>query len=201
MMRENKLGNNVKYKGKVHDVYTTQANKLNDGYDGLFPIAGIANGSGPWEWWADTNYLRAYLTGSGLFTQAEITEVNQNGYKANPFVSKARALRYIDSMVGYFAPRIAVTMGLQSAVNVNTQKLLAAVSLSPNPARDQITIENFALSSKLENIEITDLNGRVLKTVQTENQRTTINLNLPSGIYFARLQFDNTSAVKKFVVQ
>jgi len=201
MMRVNKLGNNSIYKGKVKDVYTTRANKLNKGYDGLFPIDGLANGSAPWEWWADTSYLRSYLTGSGAFTQAEITEVNTNGYKSNPFVSKARAMRYIDTMVSYVAPRLAVTMGLQIAVNVVSVNPTNAVVLYPNPTRNLLTITNNASENKLKNAIITDLNGKVLKSISVSNNQMTTNLNLPAGIYLVQLHFQNGSGVKKLVVQ
>jgi len=145
--------------------------------------------------------LRSYLTGSGAFTQAEITEVNTNGYKSNPFVSKARAMRYIDTMVSYVAPRLAVTMGLQIAVNVVSVNPTNAVVLYPNPTRNLLTITNNASENKLKNAIITDLNGKVLKSISVSNNQMTTNLNLPAGIYLVQLHFQNGSGVKKLVVQ
>lgn len=201
MQRVDKLGNNSKYKGKVYDNFTVQANKLNTGIDGLFPIAGLANASAPWEWWADTNYIRAYLTASGKFTYAEITEVNQNGYKSNPLMSKARAMRYVDSLVGYVAPRLAVTLGLQSAVNTFNVDYSNNVTLAPNPAHNQLTILNNMANNPLTKVVITDMNGRTVKTSAISSNQSTLSLNLPAGLYLVQMQFTNGTGVKKLVIE
>lgn len=198
--RQNELNNNASYKGKVFDIYTMQANRLNNGYDGLFPIAGLANGSGPWEWWADTNYLRVALTASGRFTQAQITAINSNGYKSNPFVSKARALRYIDSLQGYFAPRIAVSLGLVSSVGVSTQDLASNVTVYPNPSKGQLTIHNNWMEHKLLRAELVDMNGRVVETFATPSEHNVVNVTSPSGMYVLRMVFDNGVGNTKLMV-
>lgn len=200
MQRVNKLNVNSCYKGKVSGLLTMQANRLNDGYEGLFPIAGAANGSGPWEWWADTSYLRAYLTGSGLFTQPEITEVNTNGYKSNPFMSKARALRYIDSLVGYFAPRIAVCMGLQASVNTSKITAEPGVTIAPNPSNGTFSIvteENNPLTSTV----LCDLSGREIRNLGISGVQNNVSLNVSAGMYFLKLSFREGSSSRKIVVQ
>lgn len=196
-----KFNNNSPFKGKVYDVYTMQANKLNKGFDGLFPIAGAANGSGPWEWWADTNYLRVVLTMSGRFTYSEITTINQNGYKSNPFMSKARALRYIDSLQGYFAPRIAVSLGLVASVGVTGKNLASNVTIAPNPSSGQIIIHNNWTNRNLQKVELTDLNGRVVKTVILSSQHEQINLGTAPGVYLIRMFFNDGMGVQKLIVQ
>jgi hypothetical protein len=173
---------------------------LNNGYDGLFPIAGVANGSGPWEWWADTSYLRAMLTISGKFTQAQITAINSNGYKSNPCVSKARALRYIDSLQGYFAPRIAVSLGLVSSVGVSTQDLASNVTVYPNPSKGQLTIHNNWMEHKLLRAELVDMNGRVVETFATPSEHNVVNVTSPSGMYVLRMVFDNGVGNTKLMV-
>ncbi|MBL7812616.1 MAG: T9SS type A sorting domain-containing protein [Bacteroidetes bacterium] len=200
MKRVNQLNLNDCYKGKVSGLLTMQANRLNDGYEGLLPLAGAANGSGPWEWWADTNYLRLYLTGSGLFTQAEITEVNENGYKSNPFVSKARALRYLDTLVGYFAPRVAVCLGLQTSVSDNEAKLKYKVSLSPNPARNMLNIDNNS-GHDLQSATITDINGKVVKTIAISGAHSSVSLDLPAGMYLVQFRFPLGSSTQKLIVE
>jgi hypothetical protein len=51
MDRADKFGNNDVFKGKVMDDYTRAVNKVNNGIDGLYPIVGLVNASGPYEWW------------------------------------------------------------------------------------------------------------------------------------------------------
>lgn len=201
MKKVNALGNNSSYKGKVYDVYTMQANKINDGLEGLFPIAGAANAHGPWEWWADTNYLRVYLTASGYFTQDQITKVNENGFKANPFMTKARAIRYIDSLQGYFAPRIAVSLGLVSSVNVSQLDLASNVTVYPNPAKDQIVIHNNWEDHKLMKAELVDMNGRTIQIIEITGNHQAVKLVAPSGIYALRMVFDNGTATKKLILE
>lgn len=198
--RVNGFDNNSSFKGKIYDVYTLQANKLNKGYDGLFPIAGAANGSGPWEWWADTNYLRLFLTGSGRFTQAQITTINQNGYKSNPFMSKARAMRYVDSLQGYFAPRIAVSLGLVASVGVNNQDLASNVTVYPNPSSGQLLIHNNWTNRNLQRADLVDLNGRTVKSFNLTGNHNVLNLNVPSGMYMLRMTFNDGIGVQKLMV-
>ena len=59
MNRCQRLGNTSPYKGKVMDDYTRAANVLNKGIDGLFPVAGLANASGPYEWY-DTARIKMF---------------------------------------------------------------------------------------------------------------------------------------------
>lgn len=200
MQRVNKFNNNSTYKGKVYDKYTMQANKLNNGLEGLFPIAGAANGSGPWEWWADTTYLRIFLTASGRFTYKEITDINQNGFKANPFMSKARALRYIDSLQGYFAPRIAVTLGLVASVGVKQTDLASNVTVFPNPASGQVVIHNNWTEHQLLKAELVDLNGRTVQEMNLGQAHNVVRLQAQPGVYMLRMHFNDGVGVQKLIV-
>lgn len=200
MKRVNKFNNNSPYKGKVYDVYTMQANKLNQGLEGLFPIAGAANGSGPWEWWADTSYLRVFLTASGRFTYSEITAINRNGFRSNPFMSKARALRYIDSLQGYFAPRIAVSLGLVSSVGVTRTNPASNVTVYPNPASGQVVIHNNWTDNKLISAELTDINGRTIQTMNLGEAHNVVKLNAAPGVYMLRMVFEKGVGVQKLLV-
>lgn len=198
MKKVNKLNNNAVYKGKVHDWYTTRANQINDGLEGLFPIAGAANGSGPWEWW-DTTRIRLILTASGQFTQPAITAINTNGYASNPFMSKTRALKYIDTLQGYLAPRIAVTLGLVSEVKTVNPKLESALAVYPNPSNGMVRIENTMAENKIEKIYIYDMNGRLLNSYA--GNKSDINLGNQKGLYLITVQFQQGSVSRKIMVQ
>ncbi len=74
-------------------------------------------------------------------------------------------------------------------------------SIYPNPAKDEIRIAglNGACS-----IELVDVNGKVIKTVHLKKDQKEVNLNrgeLASGLYFIKVQFDNSTSVKKVLFQ
>ncbi|MDG1098821.1 MAG: T9SS type A sorting domain-containing protein [Bacteroidia bacterium] len=199
MEKENALGNNAPYKGKVYDSYTFRANQLNDGLEGLFPIDGVANGSGPWEWW-DSVRIRQVLTFSPRFSQEDITTINGNSSLSNPFMSKTRALAYIDTLQGYIAPRIAVSLGLTASVGLKTLDLSDDVSVYPVPASNNITVRNMNTVNTMQEVVLRDINGREVLRTPTSKSFLSIPLNIPAGVYFLNIQFDNGTATKKVIV-
>ncbi|HRG00966.1 MAG TPA: T9SS type A sorting domain-containing protein [Bacteroidia bacterium] len=74
-------------------------------------------------------------------------------------------------------------------------------SLFPNPAKSLITISSTISGTVKVNYEIVDVLGKVVMQNDNENsEKFSININdLNSGIYFLRLQVNNSIVVKKFV--
>ncbi len=197
MERTNKFGNNASYKGKVYDVYTMQANKLNNGLDGLFPIAGAANASGPYEWW-DTTAIKAL----GLPNTATILK---NADATNPLhkvLGKSRAMLYVDSIMGYVAPRLAVSMGLVASVGVDEQDLASNITLFPNPSNGNIQIVNNWNNRNMDAIAIRDINGKtVFESKVSGTVATFNNLGLKPGVYMVDIAMTGGIARQKLVVQ
>jgi hypothetical protein len=196
IQRTTKYGNNASYKGKVYDVYTMQANKINDGLDGLFPIAGAANGSGPYEWW-DTAAIKAL----GIPNAATVIA---NGNASNPLhkiFGKSRAIKYVDSIMGYVAPRLAVSMGIVSSVGMKETNLASNVTVSPNPAKNQIIIHNNWSNRSLISAELVDLNGRSIQKMNLGSVHNTVNLKASAGIYMLRMQFNDGIGAQKLVIE
>jgi poly(3-hydroxybutyrate) depolymerase len=196
MQRTNKFGNNASYKNKVYDVYTMQANKINDGLDGLFPIAGAANGSGPYEWW-DTAAIKAL----GIPNAATVIA---NGNASNPLhkvFGKSRAIKYVDSIMGYVSPRLAVSMGLVASVGIKENNLSSNVTVAPNPAKDQLLIHNNWTNRSLVSAELVDLNGRSIQKMNLSPVHNVVNLKAAAGIYMLRLQFNDGVGVQKLIVE
>ena len=83
---------------------------------------------------------------------------------------------------------------------------LHACSLSPNPCRDQVTLTyDIPGNSDVRMTLLNSLGQRVLSTAypaqMTGPHSAVINLaGLPDGIYFCRLETENTSMVKKLIV-
>jgi len=80
------------------------------------------------------------------------------------------------------------------------------VNIYPNPAREVLYIDIPSFENlKHLNIEICDLAGRTVRTVETQNfaslqGNTTINVStLPQGIYFVKIHTDKGVVTKRFI--
>ena len=73
-----------------------------------------------------------------------------------------------------------------------------AISMFPNPAKDQL---NFETSVELDQIEIFDINGRKVQEFSTSAVQNSIDLNLDSGVYFVLLSGENGQLTKKLIVK
>jgi len=89
----------------------------------------------------------------------------------------------------------AINVGLTEVVKQND------FALFPNPAKSIITISSTIIGSVKVNYEIVDVLGKVvMQNENTGSDKFSININdLNSGIYFLRLQVNNSVVVKKFV--
>lgn len=198
MKRADSLGNTSCFKGKVHDWYTMRANSINDNIDGLLPFAGATSASAPWEWW-DTAKIN--LLPSPPF---EPKTIIGNGNASNPLhkiYGKTRALTFIDTLVGYFAPRMAVCMGLQTSVGIKVADLASNVTVAPNPAKNQFYIHNNWTNNNLISASITDLNGKLIKQLTITGNHSLVTAELPTGLYLVQMQFTNGTGVKKLVIE
>jgi len=74
----------------------------------------------------------------------------------------------------------------------------------PNPSSGQVKISlNQNIGEEL-NVEIIDLNGRILKSFSLEKTSNQVNLNLSdlsSGVYFVNLKSQTARAVKKLIIK
>ena len=75
----------------------------------------------------------------------------------------------------------------------------------PNPAQDQITIEFSATSLPASNMNIYDLNGKVVKSYNfDEQQSTSLDLNvsdISTGVYLVKTESSRGSAVEKLIIK
>jgi hypothetical protein len=72
-------------------------------------------------------------------------------------------------------------------------------SVYPNPANDVVNISN-TTSAIISNIEMTDLNGRVVKNVTLNATEGQINISdLSTGVYMMNVTSDQGSSIKKVV--
>ncbi|HLT42280.1 MAG TPA: T9SS type A sorting domain-containing protein, partial [Sphingobacteriaceae bacterium] len=77
------------------------------------------------------------------------------------------------------------------------------ILLYPNPTNGIVILKNES-SANLKHARITDVNGRIIKTINISNigRETTISLeNLTTGLYFVEISTETTTIVKSIVKQ
>ena len=89
----------------------------------------------------------------------------------------------------------SITVGITEVANQND------FALFPNPAKSLITVSSTINGTVKTNYEIVDVLGKVvMQNENTGSDKFSINISdLNSGIYFLRLQVNNSVVVKKFV--
>lgn len=178
------------------DDISVESRTKNDGLEGLFPIqrpAGSEFDSSPWDYWDPaTNPNHA----SGLMT--------------NPDMTKAKAVAYMDTIIQYFAPRACLALGLNcdlSGFNTSIEEpQLSAhevgLSVSPNPALAYVNFET-AVNFPMDKIYIYDMSGKLVKahTGVNSNKYQMLRNNLSTGMYIAKLHFENGVVSSKIVLK
>ncbi len=173
-------------------------------YEGLFPFIRkvlVPNGGGaifpeasPWQWWDPTSVI-ATATAIGLNGQ----QIHDNGLLTNPDMSAAKGKAYIDSIMGYLAPRLnaAIIAGVQEVDVVNSNTFVY-----PNPANDFLVVKTRD-AIRITDVEIYNITGSL---VRTENGLNTFShqMNgidkLSSGLYLVKVTTDKGITTRKVYV-
>lgn len=88
---------------------------------------------------------------------------------------------------------VNITLGIENQESINYK-------LYPNPVSSVLTIE--ASQNLGGNIEIVDINGKLVKTVRSEGMNLQIDVSsLENGVYFIHVKGNQQMAVKRFVVE
>jgi hypothetical protein len=92
------------------------------------------------------------------------------------------------------------TFGFTSVLGTN-EYLASNITTYPNPAKNVINISN-GLNAVIESIELTDLNGRVVKTQNINATEGQVSISdLSAGVYMMKVSTDQGVATKKVVKQ
>ena len=80
------------------------------------------------------------------------------------------------------------------------------VIISPNPAHDKVTIQLAEASVGMENVSLFNLNGQLILEKKLSNNayanKITLDIeNIPSGIYYLKIEFDDEVISQKIVKQ
>lgn len=81
----------------------------------------------------------------------------------------------------------------------NTQFSENSFSVTPNPAKDFVTIST-SLETSLQSVSIIDINGRIVKNVSLNGTEGNVNISdLTSGIYMMKIVSDEGTVTKKII--
>jgi acetyl esterase/lipase len=196
--RANSFGNNSCFASAgFTDAYTTRANAVNGGQEGLFPFfTNPAPQAGPWEWFDSTvTVLTAQAVGQSA---AQGTAIYQNAFLTNPDMSKAKALAYIDTVMNYMNPRIAFCLNLSVGVD-EIEAVKSSIKVQPNPAGEftELVINNTKFP--LQAVRVFDLLGKQVFAEEGLNDaRYTLNRNgVAPGMYLVKMEFNGMSVTEK----
>ena len=178
-----RMGNN--------DIFTTipegndpVGDAINPEFPGLFELNNTPNDtSAPWEWTdPDTPGLTA-------------TDCNFDGVVATT---------YIDSIVGFFAPRACVALDLNCDFTTSTKEVNLdneLVTITPNPASlgFTLTTENMII----ENVQIFTIVGQLAKSINNVND-TSLRVdrgNLKTGTYLVKTKVADGIITQKVIIR
>lgn len=184
----NRYGNNDAFAGMTFEGdFSDVANSRNDGFDGLYPIIGFdgPDDSAPWQWWnPDENVNHA------------------NGIMSNPSMSAEKGRTYLDTIIGYFAPRACVVLGLDCEETSSAENPTESqFTVAPTPALDVMRIQS-EKDELITDWQLVDMQGKVVR------ERRSINVNtdfvrrngLSSGQYILRVGFSSGAVQSKMVI-
>ncbi len=168
-----------------HDPYGANSGSNFNGFYAFkntpIPPGATTETSSPWEWTSYSGAPAPTATGCS--------------------VDGAVARAYIDTIIGYYAPRACVTLNLGCNF-VNTKELSdleVGLKVSPVPAIDVV---NFVSEKeKMTDIYVYDLNGRMVKahtSIQANSFQMQRNALVP-GLYIAEVRYEKGFVKRKIV--
>lgn len=196
--------NKVFVDANINDVFTTRAKAASqeaghDYLEGLFPVVsplnrfGLDEGS-PWQWWDKDRWDAIPHPSGGTF--------HSQGLFTNADMSPQRARAYIDTIMGYFAPRAFAALDLAALIS-STETLAKQdfeLTIMPNPASEEVVIRS-EVNQPIEAIELFDMSGRLVQSFYNVNNHYFFlrKNSLPDGIYVAKLRFKEGIVARKIV--
>jgi len=186
--RQNVYANNAPFANATFtDPYTTQANQLNEGLEGLYPFYRPGTEDSPWNWWDTTVWNIPHPQG-GTFNDA--------GMQTNPDMSATKAQTYLDTVVNYLSPRIVCALQLPGCVTSSVSELstFAALQVYPNPAKAAINID-------VEGFDRAQLISQTGRVVASTLQPKMSLANVENGVYLLRVWLNDGSVHVKRVVR
>jgi hypothetical protein len=189
----------------LNDIYSQHAMSITGGVEALLPFETATPQEDMWDWYDSTTicFVASQLPG---LTSADGTLAYQSSIANNPGMSKARAMAYIDTIIGYLAPRIvrAVNPGTNNCLinSISENEIDNGVSIFPNPSSIAQGID-INSDYMITSYSISDLTGKEIVSSKNLNDRK-INIDchrMSNGIYFMEINTVYGKTIKRIVLQ
>ena len=165
----------------------------------------IPDGNDPFANGDDFNGLRSFSnTPDDTSAPWEWTDLNTPGLQADDCNSDPVIARtYIDTIIGYYAPRGCVALNLNCDFTTSVEDIdLGAdyLNISPNPAQNYVNVTSD--KAEIQSIVMYSANGQVVYTQSNVNSRafTIEGLDLPTGLYFIKANFEEGTSVQRIML-
>ena len=207
----NNLGLNDIFAG-MDDALTQRAMEASavaghDYYEGLYPLNQATNMFGrvdgsPWVWW-DAEFwggIEHPTAGTGAVPEgASYDDVSRF---SSPTASAERGRAYIDTIIGYYAPRAYLALGLDS-VTTSVPSLNrgdVGLNVSPNPSPEIVRIQTNT-DYPMRTVRVIDLSGRTVAQFDRVNNNyfEFYHQELPRGMYVMEVTFDEGRITERLV--
>lgn len=176
---------------------------INTNLEGHFPIIKplpadptnvFANQGSPWQWWDPNGPIASDTLDPG---PPAIT-YHMAGLRSNPGMSPQQGRAYLDTILGYAAPRMVASLNLK--IGLEEPTLTGKVSTYPNPVNEVLNISITEPGVELEKAQITDITGRMVREIALDRKQSEIDLgNLNTGVYIIKIYANEGILTKRIV--
>ena len=213
--KHNMLGNNDVFKNaNFNDPFTLRANAINGGLEGLFPLlipftpcAPMCTGlpgdtcehdDAPWHWFNEQFYELAWNMQTNPPFPGAIAVCRSKLSNPN---NAMRARTYIDTVIGYLAPRMQLALKL-FPTSIEELRTETRLQVYPNPAREQLRFRA-SEATPIIGMELYDLTGRqVMDMGKMRSHHFHISvLDLKPGLYLAKTRFEKGVLTEKVIIE
>ncbi|MCX7768265.1 MAG: T9SS type A sorting domain-containing protein [Flavobacteriales bacterium] len=158
--------------------------------EGLFefrtpPLPGGLEEGSPWEYWDQA----ASIAEADQVTGGQGAAINANSLATNPDMSRTKAHKYIDTIMGFAIPRIIVTLNLIPGFSMEESGQVLPVNCFPNPA-DREFFVSLPEDESVKSFQLMDINGRVVRQLYPNAVKGQLRVergDLPAGAYTLRV--------------
>jgi endonuclease/exonuclease/phosphatase family metal-dependent hydrolase len=142
-----------------------------------------------------------YIVVDGTTWQAESQVTNTGVYQNNSCGGAFSEMIHCSGYIEFDSYQSAKSQNSkENSLNLDETKQDYDLTIFPNPTYDVVNIKVFELFEKETPISIYNISGNLVKRIFINDKINEINLSeLESGIYFLRLNLNNTMVVKKII--
>ena len=176
---------------------------INTNLEGHFPVIKplppdptdlFANQGAPWQWWDPNGPIASDTLDPG----PPVITYHMAGLNSNPGMSPQQGRAYLDTILGYAAPRMAASLNL--TIGLDEPTLAGKVSTFPNPVSDMLNIDISEPEIELEKAQITDITGKMVREIALDRKQSQIDLSsLNTGVYIIKIYANEGVLIQRMV--